>query len=205
MCFRRLEDIAKDWGAHPQTRFPPSPARVWGRMRPRSELHGGDAGDADSCREAALKLLERTRRTRSDVERRLKDKGYPTAVIAEVVERLITVGLLDDAEYARAWLAGRWGRKPSGWRRLQQELRGTGVSDDDIERARALLAERGSAPDEVESAAKLVAQARRRYARLEPRAQRQRLYALLARHGYDSDTIRRALELREPLESGADA
>ena len=34
--------------------------------------------------------------------------------------------------------------------------------------------------------------------------QRQRLYALLARRGYDGDVIRRALDLREPLESGAE-
>jgi regulatory protein len=178
------------------------------RIDPRSDpesLDPTDTTDTAACREAALKLLERTRRTRSDLERRLKDKGYAPATVHEVVERLVEVSLVDDAEFARAWLAGRWGRKPSGWRRLQQELRAKGVPDEDIERARSQLAERGSAPDEVESAAKLVAQARRRYARLDPQAQRQRLYALLARRGYDSDTIRRALELRDPLESGAEA
>jgi regulatory protein len=114
------------------------------------------------------------------------------------------VGLVDDAEYARAWLAGRWGRRPAGWRRLQQELRGKGIAEADILRARELLGERGGAPDELASAAKLAEQARRRYARLDPRVQRQRLYALLARHGYDSDVIRRTLDLREPLESGAE-
>jgi SOS response regulatory protein OraA/RecX len=45
----------------------------------------------------------------------------------------------------------------------------------------------------------------RRYARLDPRQQRQRLYALLARHGYGSDTIRRALEVKDALERGQDA
>jgi regulatory protein len=156
------------------------------------------------CREAALKLLERTRRTRRDLERRLKEKDFDTATIASTLDRLAEVGLIDDVEFARAWLAGRWGRKPSGWRRLVQELRAKGISEEDAERARELLSERGSAPDEVGSAAKLVAQARKRYARLEPQAQRQRLYALLARRGYDSDVIRRALELKEPLESGAE-
>ena len=156
------------------------------------------------CREAALKLLERTRRTRRDLERRLKEKDFDSATIATTLDRLTEVGLIDDVEYARAWLAGRWGRKPSGWRRLVQELRAKGISGEDAERARELLSERGSAPDEVGSAAKLVAQARKRYARLEPQAQRQRLYALLARRGYDSDVIRRALELKEPLESGAE-
>jgi regulatory protein len=156
------------------------------------------------CREAALKLLERTRRTRRDLERRLKEKDFDAATIASTLDRLTEVGLIDDVEYARAWLAGRWGRKPSGWRRLVQELRAKGISEEDAERARELLSERGSAPDEVGSAAKLVAQARKRYARLEPQAQRQRLYALLARRGYDGDVIRRALELKEPLESGAE-
>ena len=156
------------------------------------------------CREAALRLLERTRRTRRDLERRLKEKDFDAATIGATLDRLAEVGLVDDVEFARAWLAGRWGRKPSGWRRLVQELRAKGVSEEDAEKARELLSERGSAPDEVGSAAKLVAQARKRYARLEPQAQRQRLYALLARRGYDSDVIRRALELKEPLESGAE-
>jgi len=157
------------------------------------------------CREAALKLLERTRRTRRDLERRLKEKDFDAATIAATLDRLTEVGLIDDVEYARAWLAGRWGRRPSGWRRLEQELRTKGVSQEDAARAREVLSERGGAPDEVESAAKLVAQARRRYAKLEPHVQRQRLYALLARRGYDGDVIRRALELKEPLESGAES
>ena len=162
--------------------------------------------DASSpCREAALKLLERTRRTRRDLERRLKEKDFDAAAIATTLDRLTEVGLVDDVEYARAWLAGRWGRRPSGWRRLEQELRAKGVSQEDAERARELLSERGNAPDEVESAAKLVAQARRRYAGLEPHVERKRLYALLARRGYDGDTIRKVLELREPLESGTDS
>jgi len=157
-----------------------------------------------NCREATLELLERTLRTRHDLERRLKEKGFAAGEIAATLDRLTEVGLVDDVEFARTWLAGRWGRRPSGWRRLQQELRAKGVSQEDAERARELLSERGGAPDEVQSAAKLAAQARKRYARLDPQVQRQRLYALLARRGYDSDVIRRALELKEPLESGAE-
>jgi regulatory protein len=160
--------------------------------------------ESPDCREAALKLLERTRRTRRDLERRLKEKDFDAVTIASTLDRLAEVGLVDDVEYARAWLAGRWGRRPSGWRRLEQELRAKGVAQEDAQRAREVLGERGGAPDEVESAAKLVAQARRRYARLDPQVQRQRLYALLARRGYDSDIIRRALELKQPLESGAE-
>ncbi len=174
-------------------------------MHRRSDPESVDAADPAACREAALKLLERTRRTRSEIEKRLKEKGYAFTTVQPVLDRLSEVGLIDDAEYARAWLAGRWGRKPSGWRRLQQELRSKGISDDDVERAREQLAERGSAPDEVESALKVVTQARKRLSRLDGQKQRQRLYALLARRGFSADVIRRALELREPLESGIEA
>ena len=175
-----------------------------GRRR-ASEVEQGFVSDPTNCREDALKLLERTRRTRLDLERKLKDQGHTPAIIGPVLDRLTEVGLLDDAEFARAWLSGRWGRKPSGWRRLEQELKSKGISGDDIEKARDLLAERGSAPDEAESAARLIAQARRRFAKLEPHVQRQRMYALLARRGYDPDTIRRALAIDTPLESGVEA
>lgn len=163
----------------------------FGRRRVSHE--GEPSADAGAVREAALKLLERTRRTRSDLERRLADQGFARGRIAEVIERLGAVGLVDDAEYARAFLAGRWGRKPSGWRRLEQDLRGRGIGPEDIARGRALLEARDGAVDELATARKLISASERRYAKLDPQARRQRLYALLARRGYDGDVIRRAL------------
>ena len=153
--------------------------------------------DPTATREAALKLLERTRRTRVDIARRLREKGFATAIVTEVLDRLVEVGLVDDVEYARAWLAGRWGRRSAGWRRLQQDLRAKGIADKDIERARELIAGRDGAPDEDAAAAKVIAQAKRRFAALDERTRRQRLYALLSRRGFDSDVIRRVLALPE--------
>src|SRR5262249_24006311 len=57
-----------------------------------------------SCREAALKLLDRTLRTRRELERRLKEKDFDAATIEGTLGRLAAVGLVDDVEYARAWL-----------------------------------------------------------------------------------------------------
>ena len=171
-------------------------------MPGRSTTAGRDLGranDAERCREAALALLERTRRTRAELGRRLRAKGYAEPVVAEVLERLAGVGLLDDAEYARAFIAGRWGRRAAGWRRLEQELRRRGVPADDIDRARASFVEEHGGADEVQLARRVVAQAARRYAALEPRARRHRLYALLVRRGFDSDTIEQAL--RDGVES----
>ena len=162
-----------------------------------------DAGsDPDAAREAALRLIERTRRTRSDLAYRLRAKGFAAEVIEQVVTRLAEVGLVDDVEFARAWLAGKWGRKPSGWRRLEQELRGKGVSAEDVAAARAILEAREGAADEVETARRVIAQAARRFAKLEPRVRHQRLYALLMRRGFDGDVIRRALQM--PDEAAAE-
>jgi regulatory protein len=153
--------------------------------------------DLEACREAALRLLERQRRTRADLERRLRDKGYAGATAAEVLDRLAGVGLVDDIEYARAFMAGRRARRSAGARRIEQELRARGVNAEDVAAASQRLdAEQGEL-DEVAGARRVITQAERRMRGLEPRVRRQRLYGLLARRGFDGDVIRRALDLPE--------
>src|SRR5436309_6936284 len=124
---------------------------------------------ADSCREAALKLLERTLRTRSDLQRRLHEKGFDAATVSDVLDRLAGVGLVDDVEFARAWLAGRWGRRPSGLRRLEQELRARGVPPGDVAVARSRLEAEQGAVDEVTAARRAISQAERRLRSLDER------------------------------------
>jgi regulatory protein len=154
---------------------------------------GEPSTDLEAAREAALRLLDRARRTRSDLTRRLADKGFAAPTVEEVIGRLAGVGLIDDAEYARAFLAGRWGRRAAGWRRLEQDLRGRGVGPEDIAAARAKLEEATGAVDEVAGARRVIEQSARRYAALDARQRRQKLWALLSRRGFDSDTIEQAL------------
>lgn len=164
------------------------------RGRAGAELAPECAADPEAAREAALTLLERTRRTRSDLVRRLRQKGYAAAIVDQVVDRLAAVGLVDDVEYARAFLASRWSRRSAGWRRLDLELRKRGVSAPDITAARARIEAEVGTADDLAAAARVLSQVSRRYAALDPRVRRQRLYALLARRGFDGDVIRRALD-----------
>ena len=151
------------------------------------------ASGPEAAREAALRLIERTRRTRSDLERRLRDKGFETGDIDEVLGRLAAVGLVDDIEYARAFLAGRWGRRAAGWRRLEQDLRRRGISAEHIAAGRARLeAEQGPA-DEIAMARRVVEQTARRYAGLDPYERKRKLWALLARRGFATDVIAAAV------------
>ena len=162
--------------------------------RARADIAPERAHDSEAVREAALKLLERARRTRRDLSRRLVEKGFAIAAVGETLDRLAGVGLIDDVEYARAFLASRWSRRSAGWRRLEQELRRRGVPSADIAAARARLEEDVGASDDLAAARRVVSQVARRYAALDPRVRRQRLYALLARRGFDGDVIRRALD-----------
>src|SRR5437867_2392637 len=155
------------------------------RFSGRSRHHSAEPStDIEAAREAALKMLERMR-TRQDLARRLSEKGFAASAIDHVLERLASAGLVDDAEFARAFLAGRWGRRSAGWRRLERELRSRGISVDDIERGRAMLEAEVGTIDELSSARRLIAQAARRYQTLRPELRRRRLYALLVRRGFD--------------------
>ena len=162
--------------------------------RARAPLSAARSTDPDAAREAALRLLERTRRTRSDLAQRLRDRGYAAGVIEQTLDRLAAVGLVDDLEYACAFLRGRASRRPAGRRRLEQELRARGVSADDVARAFERGGEEGDGPDEAEGARRVLALAERRYRSLDPRTRRQRLYALLMRRGFDRDAIETALK-----------
>ena len=168
------------------------------RGRPATQMSSERSADREGCREAALRLLERARRTRSDLAQRLRQKGYDAGTIAETLERLAEVGLVDDVEYARAWLAGRRLRRPAGARRIEMELRAKGVGAEAIAEAQARLADQQGAMDEVEGARKVLAQAERRHHGLEPRVRARRLYALLARRGFSSDVIQTVLRELPP-------
>jgi regulatory protein len=151
------------------------------------------SADPEACREAALRLLERTRRTRSDLARRLRDKGFTSDAVAGVLERLARVGLVDDVEYARAFLAGRWGRRAAGWRRLAQDLRRRGIADEDIQTARGRLETLQGPADEVALARRVIEQSATRYARLDPYDRRRRLWAMLVRRGFATEIIEQAI------------
>ena len=156
-----------------------------------------------AAHEAALKALERRRRTRRELERRLAERGFEPAAARQALDRLERVGLVDDLEYARAFLRERLGRRAVGARVVRNQLLTRGVPALLIDQAHeetAAGAEAELPRSEVERARRALAQISRRYAALEPRVRRQRLAAALARRGFDYDTV--AAVLAEPRGEG---
>jgi regulatory protein len=150
---------------------------------------GSSPGDPDArARAAAYQLLARRARSTREVEERLTRKRFDPPRIARTIAHLQAAGYLDDARYARDWVAARSVRY--GPRRLAQELKHKGVAEEVIREAVRDIAE--------DAEAHALDLARKKWAQLihsqRPLpARRQALYAYLARRGYDADICSRVV------------
>jgi regulatory protein len=152
--------------------------------------------------DAALRFLEARQRSVAEVRRRLTTAGYGEDLVTGALARLGELGMLDDEAFATQWVESRDRARPRGERALRQELRQKGIDSETIART---LEERdrggddhaggdGSArPSADETAAqRLIARHARALDRIaDPRARRQRAYALLARNGFGPEVAGR--------------
>jgi regulatory protein len=138
----------------------------------------------------ALDLLAVRARSARELSQRLRRAGAMDPEIAWVQDRLLTQGFLDDASFARQVARGKVLAGGTSRRRVIGVLRKKGVSADIAEEAiDATLAE--VELDEFGAALAAAERRIRALRSLEPQKQRQRLYAFLARRGYEQDVIRR--------------
>jgi regulatory protein len=140
--------------------------------------------------EAAARFLEARARSVDEVRRRLGQAGYRTDLVDGAITRMTELGMLDDATFARAWVESRDRARPRGERALRRELQLKGI---DRELSDEILDERREAGDadgpgvDIEAARRVVTRNARALERVaDPRARRQRAYALLARNGFDA-------------------
>jgi regulatory protein len=95
-------------------------------------------------REAALSLLATRPRSRQELARRLRGKGFARALVDDCLSGLAARQLVDDGAFAHAFLRDRLRLRPKGGRRLTQELREKGVDPAAAEQAVAeVFAEQG--------------------------------------------------------------
>ena len=141
-----------------------------------------------------MRLLDRSRRTRRELERKLGEKGHEPADIAAALDRLARVGLVDDVEYARAFARSKLARRAVALRLVRQELKRRGIAERDLE-----LALEPHAGEEGERARAELALAPlwRRHRALDPPERRARCAAALARRGFEWDTVRDVLDAAE--------
>jgi regulatory protein len=144
------------------------------------------AADAEAAFRTALRSLEARSYARVDLARRLVRKGHPRTAVDAGLERAESLGLLDDAAFARGYVETRSARG-RGPVRLARDLMAMGVERTVIDGAIA-----AHWPDGVEEATVPLALVQRRAAQLAglpPVVRRRRLLAFLARRGYSGRTV----------------
>jgi regulatory protein len=83
------------------------------------------------ARDKAHRLLAHRDRSTAELTRRLVECGYPQTTAAEVVDRLVELGIVDDERFAAAWTRSRRARG-LGPTRIRRELREKGIGDEII-------------------------------------------------------------------------
>ena len=155
-----------------------------------------------STYDRALDMLEARSRGVAELRRLLIKKGEPEAEVDAVIVRLKSSGILDDANFARQLTRSKAIGAGLSRRRIGQELAKRGVprdiSDEAIE---AVFDEEGI--DETESIDRVARKKLRMLTKVDDATRRRRLYAFLARRGYDNDDISRVLQALL-AKSGAD-
>jgi len=146
-----------------------------------------------STYDRALDLLEARARGVTELRRLLIQKGEPQPDVDDAIARLQRSGLLDDAVFARQFARSKALAAGLSRRRLQQELTKRGVAREVSDAAiDEVFEEEG-----VDDSASIERVARKRMKtldKLDLSTQRRRLYAFLARRGYDSDDITRVTD-----------
>ena len=157
-----------------------------------SDRTAAAAATPAKLRAAALRLLARRERSRSELELRLSRRGGDVADIAAVLDALERDGYLSDARFAHALVAQKAGRY--GKRAIAHALRERGVDFDVTREALDALA----GHDEIDEAMALLA---RRFpnAPSDDRDRARRIRFLIAR-GYAPAAARRA-QMRAERES----
>lgn len=136
---------------------------------------------------SALRLLGYRQRSRLEIERHLRQKGYEAEAIDAAMARLVANRYVDDEAFARSWLQHRERLRPRGARGLSHELRQKGVERDTINRVLTEL-------DEEASAWAAVASKMERWRGLDQAALRQKVTGFLSRRGFAYDAIRKTYQ-----------
>ena len=143
-----------------------------------------DADPASVARTIVLRRLTAAPRTRAQLYEDLTSRGLPADISNAVLDRFEEVHLINDADYARMWVASRQRTRGSARSVLRQELRQRGVSEEIIADTLAEV----SHDDERAAACRIVERKWRSVAHLERQVRTRRLMGALQRRGHSAAT-----------------
>jgi regulatory protein len=137
----------------------------------------------------ALHLLDYRPRSEKEINQKLEKKGIPPEVIANTIERLRRNGLVNDEQFAQAWVENRSEFRPLSRKALAYELRQKGLSGAAIQQALTNLE-----IDEEDLAYQAALKQSRKLKNLEKPDFRRKLSGFLARRGFSYENIAPVVE-----------
>ncbi|MCU0619666.1 MAG: RecX family transcriptional regulator [Gemmatimonadaceae bacterium] len=149
-----------------------------------------------AAQDAALRSLATGRRSERDLVQRVRRRERDAAVVADAIERLRVLGVVDDAAFAEAEAAAKLRRGTVSTGQVRRELRRRGVAAELADDAISVASEEFEVDDAArcrEAAAKRA----RQLGALAPDVLRRRLGAWLMRRGFAPGTV--AQVVREVL------
>jgi regulatory protein len=141
----------------------------------------------------AVNLLSIKARSVRELTLALRRRGATEPEAKQAIARMVELRLLDDAEYARAVAQSRVASGRMSKRRVQQELARRGVAPDLARSAIGEVIEEAGGIDEHDAALALAQKRMRSLGGLDAPTARRRLYAFLARRGYDSVVVKKVV------------
>jgi regulatory protein len=147
-----------------------------------------------STYERALDMLEARARGVTELRRLLIKKGEPADAVDAAIERLRASGVLDDANFARQLTRSKALGGGHSRRRIQQELAKRGVARDVSDEAIAEVFDEEGV-DEAAAIERVARKKLRTLGAVDAPTRKRRLYAFLARRGYDVDAIARVVRM----------
>ena len=158
----------------------------------------------------ALRLLAARGRSVRELRRRLLIAKEPEPHVNAAIERLQAMGALNDEEYARHVARSQMVGRGYATRRIRQDLARRGVAREVADRAIEIVTAEDAAPgsfgaeqgvDLTAAMERLARKKLRSLAAVDADTRSRRLYAFLARRGYESDDIRRVLSKLKTTEA----
>ena len=137
----------------------------------------------------ALNALVARAKSKGELLAHLKTRGVEDDVAQATIFRLQEKGLIDDAEFAKAWAQSRHTAKKLSKRIIASELRTRGVDQQSIDEALDEIDDES----EYRTAFSLAMRKYSTMSRLEPEVQVRRIQSLLQRKGFSFPTIARVI------------
>ncbi|MDE6127981.1 MAG: recombination regulator RecX, partial [Lachnospiraceae bacterium] len=142
------------------------------------------------AKQRCLNLIKSRDYTREQLKLKLKQGGYPEQVIEEALDYAASGRYIDDLRYAESFIVCSHEHKSR--RRIENDLLQKGVSAETIAAAWLQWEGEGNVQDEEEQIKALLTK-KHFNAETADRKELQKMYAFLARKGFDGDKIRRLL------------